>query len=140
MIAILGLAAATVANEYTPPAGFDGFYADLFYLVASLTAISLGVRAWVPRKTPETPQPLVISASQRMATHEEVLQLRHEFESFKAEQRSANEQLEASIDHAVELINENGEERVTKLHDRINVLVEKTGKIIGQVEMLRRVP
>ena len=121
------------AAEYMPPAATDSFLAVLMYLCVIVAAVAVAWRSIFPLEDKSTPQPLIVSPQQRMATHEEVVQLRNEFEDFKSEQRDANDSLRATIEEAVKTINETGERRITSVHERINQVAVTVGEIRGEL-------
>jgi hypothetical protein len=124
-------------TEYMPPPGMNGFLANVMYVCCIIAAIAVAWRSIFPREGKSMPQPVLVKGSTRMATHEELVQLRTEFENFKIEQRTANTDLKKAIEHAVQAINEAGERRIAAIHERINNVAVGVAEMKGELKNLK---
>lgn len=85
-----------------------------------------------------TPQPLKVEGTTRFARFEELVTLRHEFETFRSELRQDVKALETKISSN----NAEGEKRAAKIHDRISQLSENLPQrvvtLLSQTGALRK--
>ena len=113
-----------------------------------LIGIGVGVKKLFFDKKAETPQPLVVKASDQWASKSELDQVhgrikreRAEIDAainnVRAEYRETSQRIDAELAALREQLAENnaaGEARAEKLHDRINAVLENSAEMRGELK------
>ena len=139
-----------LANYIAPP-GTGNWLSIAFYIVGLAAAVVVLWKQVSP--SPIRPQPLQVSGTVRMATHDELKQLRDDIDEYKKEAIKRFEKIEHKIDfHYKELI-EKGEDRKEEIFVRLNNVIDKyneshasdlkeifneLGKLDGRVQGLKK--
>lgn len=82
----------------------------------------------------KVPQPLRTQRETRMATWDEVQQVRSEFQEFKRTLTTQHDHLEAKLEDLRAETLDAGEKRASKIHERIDGLAASVNKLCGLCE------
>ena len=107
---------------------------------AAVSAIAGVVGAWVRArygKTEVTPTPLPVDEQDKFITRGECKRLMCAHDTQIAELRSDVKTGNINILHKLEAMDRKSEERAIAAHNRIEPLVQKLAKNIGQVELMK---
>jgi Skp family chaperone for outer membrane proteins len=82
-------------------------------------------------KEPSHPQPFVVQAGTRFATHEELERLRADFARFQESWNTDFAELEDKIDKTYRELNRDSERRAKEIHDRVNDVLKAVSRLEG---------
>lgn len=108
----------------------------LFCLAAVLAIFFYGQQVWKGfQKAPNAvPQPLQTQRVQRMATFDELVQLRREFEVFREEQRASNQHLLEAGQARADMLREEISDMRENVHSRVNDVLKAVSRMEGKLD------
>jgi hypothetical protein len=119
------------ASAYDAPAMTVEFLQVGFYLLAGAASVMVIYRQARPSSVP---QPLQTTRAPRMATFDELAQLRREFEVFREEQRESNRHLLEEGQKRADMLRTEITRSTGNLHSRVDDVLRAVSRLEGKIE------
>jgi hypothetical protein len=129
---------AIFAQEMPPADALKSWLGVAFWLIGSISALSFlalnikQLRASDKQETLVTPQPLITKSEVRMATHEELRGIENRVERLERQDGERMQLLASTLSK----LDEKNEERASKTHERINLLLGAISEMRGEIKRL----
>ncbi len=119
------------------PEGLKDWLEALVWL-AGAALLGIKIFGHFQKSKDAVPQPLVTTRAQRIATFDELSQLRREFEDFRTEQRKSNHEILTEGHERMEILRKDIRDSSTENHKRTNDVLAAVSRLEGIIAQLNQ--